>query len=298
MDRFEAMHLFTRIVELGSFSRAAEQLGLPRATATQTIQRLEARLGVRLLERSTRHVRPTAEGAAYNERCLAILADVQDAEGMLLPVASDPRGPIRIDLTGSFCRLVLMPALPAFCARYPRLTLDIRINNRPIDLVREGVDCVLRIGAVRDESLAARPLGTLAQVTCASHAYLAAHGTPRTLDELQGHRMVDYLSPISGKPTPLEFVAGNRVETRQLPATLSLNNGDAYVAACEAGFGLIQLPRYHVREQLAAGTLAQVLPALPPPALPLNVLYPHNHRLPPRVRVFIDWLAQWLPGAA
>ena len=303
MDRLQAMHLFTRIVTLGSFSRAAEQMGLPRASATQMIQRLEARLGVRLLERSTRHVRPTAEGALYHERCLAILADVDEAESALLPAAHDPSGRIRVNLPGSLARLVLVPALPAFCARYPRLTLEVRVNNRQIDLVREGVDCVLRIGITQDESLAARPLGQLAQHTCASPAYLARQGTPRTLDDLraQAHRMVDYLSPRSGKPTPLEFRTGSgasaTTETHQLPASVALDNGDAYIAACEAGFGLIQAPAYHVRAQLAAGTLVEVLPQQPPPALPLSALYPDNRRLPLRVRVFIDWLVQWLPAS-
>lgn len=292
MDRLEAMRLFTRIVELGSFRRAAEQLDLTRTSATLVVKQLETRLGVRLLQRTTRHVHPTAEGAAYYERCVAILADVEDAEAAVVQDARSPQGRIRVDLAGSLCRLVLIPALPAFCRRYPLLTLDISVNNRQIDLVREGVDCVLRIGELRDSALLFRPLGHIEQVSCASAGYLARHGAPATLDDLEGHQAVDYISTSTGRPASLEFVIDNQVVERRLPAVVAVNNGDAYVAACEAGFGIIQAPAYQVRDQLASGLLVEILPGHRPPALPLTVLYPHGRQLPPRLRVFIDWLLE------
>jgi DNA-binding transcriptional LysR family regulator len=292
MDRFEAMRLFTRIVELGSFSRAAEQLDLPRASATQTIKLLEARLGVRLLARTTRQVTATADGAAYYQRCLAILADLEEAEAGISEAARHPRGRIRINLSGSLCRLLLIPALPAFCARYPLIRLEISVSDRQIDVIREGVDCVLRIGELRDVPLVARHLGELQQVTCASATYLARHGQPQTLDDLANHRVVDYFSASSGKTLPLVFMVDGRSETRSLAASLAVNNGDAYVTACAAGFGIIQVPAYHVTGQLASGEFVELLAQYRPPALPLHALYPPNRQLSARLRIFIDWLAE------
>ncbi|WP_079437428.1 LysR family transcriptional regulator [Zoogloea sp. LCSB751] len=290
MDHLQAMRLYTRIVELGSFSRASEQLDLPRASATQIIKQLEAHLGTRLLLRTTRQVRPTLDGDAYYQRCVSILADIDDMEASFSQAARDPRGRLKVDMSGSLCRLLLMPALPEFCARYPLIGLEISVSDRQIDLVREGVDCVLRIGELRDSALVARPLGRLEQLSCASADYLARHGTPHTLDDLDAHRMVDYLSASSGKSIPLEFTDAAAIVTRSLPSTVAVNNGDAYVAACEAGFGIVQMPRYHVTRQLTAGTLVEVLPDHRPPSLPLTVLYPQNRHLSPRVRVFIEWL--------
>ncbi|MCK6387810.1 MAG: LysR family transcriptional regulator [Zoogloea sp.] len=292
MDRFQAMRLFTRIVELGSFSRAAENLGLPRASATQIIKQLEAQLGVRLLQRTTRQVRTTLDGDAYYQRCVAILADIDEMESSFSLAAGQPRGRIKVDLSVSFGRLVMIPALPDFCARYPQIQVEVSVTDRQIDLIREGVDCVMRIGELRDSSLAARRLTTLPQVCCASSAYLARHGTPQRPDELAGHRAVDYQSASTGKSIPFEFTVDGRVEAHSLPYTVAVNNGDAYVAACEAGFGIIQVPAYHVTRQLAAGTLVEVLAGFRAPPLPLTVLYPQSRQLSPRVRVFIDWLAE------
>ncbi len=292
MDRFQAMQLFTRIVELGSFSRAAEKLDLPRASATQIIKQLEAHLGVRLLQRTTRQVRPTLDGDAYYQRCIAILGDLADVESSFSEAASHPQGRIKVDASVSFGRLVLIPALADFCARYPQIKVDISVTDRQIDLISEGVDCVLRIGELRDSSLVARRLSVLPQVCCASPAYLARAGTPLTLADLDTHEAVDYQSASTGKSMPFEFSVAGRTETRSLRWTLAVNNGDAYVAACEAGFGLIQVTAYHVAPQIAAGTLVEVLPDFRSPPLPLTVLYPQNRHLSPRVRVFVDWLAE------
>lgn len=299
MDRFDAMQLFVHIVELGSFTRAAEQMGLQRATATQAIQQLEARLGVRLLQRTTRHVSVTSEGQAYHQRCLAILAEVAEADNAFTQGARQLKGVVRVDLSGSMWRHVLAPALPAFCERHPHITFDLSVSDRQIDLVREGVDCVLRSGVLKDSALVARRLTLQEQVTCASTAYLRRHGVPLSLDGpngLDGHRAVNYVSASSGKAVPLEFMVDGELQARALPGSITVNNGDAYVAACEAGFGLIQLPRYHVMRQLAAGTLGEVLAQHRPPALPLSVLYPHRRHVPLRVRVFVDWLAELFQG--
>lgn len=298
MDRFDAMQLFVRIVEQASFTRAAEQLGVQRATATQVVKQLEARLGVRLLQRTTRHVSATAEGRAYYQRCVAILAEVNEADQSFLQHAHELKGAIRLDLSGSLWRHVLAPALPRFCERYPHLQFDLSVSDRQIDLVREGVDCVLRIGALRDSALVARRLADLPQLTCASAAYVRQYGLPSTWAQLVGHRAVNYASASTGKAVPLEFTVEGEVRTLDLNGTVSVNNGDAYVGACEAHFGLIQVPRYHVRRQLTEGSLIEILPACPPPALPLSVLYPHRHQVPMRVRVFMDWLVELFQSPA
>lgn len=292
MDRIAAMRLFTRIVELGSFSRAAEQLGVARASATQIIKQLEARVGVRLLLRTTRQVTPTVDGSAYYQRCLAILGDLDELDAEFSQVGRHPQGSIRLDMSGSLCRLVLLPALPAFCARYPLIKLEIGVGDRRIDLVREGVDCVLRIGDLHDIPLVARELTRLDQVTCASADYLARHGVPRSLGELDRHLTVDYVSATTGKQVPLEFDVGGRLERHTLPAIVTVNNGDAYVAACKAGFGIIQLPRYHVSAELERGEFEEILAAHRPPSLPLHVLYPPNRQLSARLRALIDWLGE------
>ncbi|ATE62819.1 LysR family transcriptional regulator [Thauera sinica] len=294
MDRLQAMQLFTRIVELGSFSRAAEQLSLPRASATQIIKQLEAHLGVRLLQRTTRHVSPTLDGSAYYQRCVAILADIDETEASFSQAARHPQGRLKIDLPASLGRIVVIPALPAFCERYPQITLDIGVGDRYIDLVRESVDCVVRLGELRDSSLVARRLAALRQVTCASRAYVERFGVPATLADLDAHRAVDYVSASTGRSSPLEFITGGRTETRTIPSIIAVNNGDAYLAACEAGLGMVQIPRYRAGRQIADGTLIEFLPDSPPPNLPLSVLYPHHRHLSPRVRVFVDWLAELL----
>lgn len=292
MDRLQAMRLFTRIVELGSFSRAAEQLDLPRASATQIIKQLETRLGVRLLLRTTRQVSTTLDGAAYYQRCVAILAEIDDAEASFTQAARHPQGKLKVDLPGSLARLRVIPALADFYRQYPQITLEIGIGDRYIDLVRDGVDCVLRAGELADSSLVARRLTLLPQVTCASAAYLAEYGMPHTLADLAAHRVVDYFSASSGKSLPLEFVIDGQTQALRLPAALAVNNADAYVAACEAGLGIVQAPRYHVAAQLATGTLVELLPQQPPPALPLALLYPQQRQLQPRLRVWLDWLSE------
>lgn len=290
MDRFDAMRLFTRIVELGSFSRAAEQLGVTRAAATQGIQQLESRLGVSLLARTTRQVAATADGQAYYQRCVAILADLDEADAECSHATRQPRGRIRVDLPGSLCRLWLMPALPDFCARYPGLRLELSISDRQIDPLREGVDCVLRLGALDDAlPLVARRLATLPVVTCASRHYLERHGRPRNLDELRHHHAVDHLSATTGKPFPFEFVVEGRIEQLSLPASVAVNDGGSFVAACAAGLGLIQMPRYHVEQQLASGEFEEVLPAWRPPPMPLHLLHAPGRQPPARLRAFIDW---------
>ncbi len=288
MDRFNAMLVFTRIVELGGFARAADSLQMPRASVTVLIKQLEAHLGVQLLHRTTRQVSPTLDGAAYYQRCVSLLSDLEEAEGLFR--GSQPKGKLRVDMPASVGRLVVFPALPEFTRRYPLIELEVGLSDRPVDLIREGVDCVVRGGLTMDDSLVARPLVMMDQVTCASPDYLQAHGVPQSLEDLSGHQVVEYFSSVSGKRYGLEFQAGDEVRLIDLPKQVSVNSAEGYLAACMAGYGLVQTPHYHVAQLVREGRLQEVLGDCLPPRLALTALYPQHRQLSSRVRVFVDWL--------
>ena len=291
MDRFHAMRLFTRIVELGSFTKAADDLQLPRATVTHAVQQLEKRLGARLLHRTTRQVSATQDGAAYYERCQRLLADLEEAETAFVNTGTRPKGKLRVDLQGTLAKHFVLPVMNQFFERYPDIELEIGMGDRFVDLVREGVDCVLRAGELSESSMVARRVALLQQVTCASRDYLAKHGTPETIDALRGHRAVNFLSNRSGKPLPFEFLVDGAPRTLQLKGCVAVSDADAYVACCAANQGFIQLPRYHVAARLEDGSFGEVLAPWQPAPMPVSVLYPHSRQLSPRVRVFVDWLA-------
>lgn len=299
MDRLDAMRLFTRIVELGSFSRAADDLHLPAATATHTIKQLETRLGVRLLQRTTRHVSATLDGQAYYQRCVRILADVEETEAGFGNSGVAPRGKLRVDLQGTVAQHYVLPRLKEFFARYPDIELEIGMGDRLVDLVRDGVDCVLRVGELRDSSMVGRRVATLQQVTCASAAYFERHGTPATLDDLtaQGHRAVNFFSSSSGKLFPFDFLVDGETRSIALPGSVSVSNAEAYLACCANDLGLVQLPRYHVAGELASGAFREVLGEWRPKPMQVSVLYPHARQLSPRVRVFVDWLTDVMTAA-
>jgi LysR family transcriptional regulator for bpeEF and oprC len=291
MDRFNAMRVFTRIVELGGFAKAADSLQIPRASVTILIKQLENHLGVQLLQRTTRQISLTLDGAAYYPRCVRLLADLEETEAVFSAARHNPKGLLRVDMPGGIGRLVVIPALPQFTARYPLIELEIGLNDRPVDLIREGVDCVLRGGASLDDSLVARPLVMLDQVTCASPDYLQRHGTPHGLADLAGHHMVEYVAS-NGKRYGLEFVVDGQLQPVNLPRHVSVNSADGYLAACEAGYGLVQAPYYHVARRIKEGGLIEVLREVPPPGMPLTALYPPHRQLSRRVRVFVDWMIE------
>ena len=289
MDRLATLDLFIRIVDRGSFSAAAAACGVSRPVATAAIKALESRLGTRLLQRSTRHVRPTVEGTAYYRRCIAILADLEGADR---EAAGTVSGILRVDVVGYLARTILLPALPEFLARHPALTVHLGEGERFVDLVREGVDCVVRAGALADSDMVARPLGVMEEITVASPDYLARHGMPTTPEDLQGHQMIGFVSSRTGQPLPLEFTRGDEVIEVMLPTQLLVSGAETSAAAARQGFGLVQAPRYRFIDDLANGRLIEVLPDFPPTPTPLSVLYPSNKQLSPRVRVFVDWLVE------
>ncbi|KAA1182398.1 LysR family transcriptional regulator [Rhizobium tropici] len=290
MDRFDAMRVFCRVVERRSFTLAAEDTGLPRSTVTDAIKQLEARLGVRLLQRTTRHVSPTLDGEAYYQRCLRILSDIEDAEGAF--AGAKPKGVLRVDVHGTLARHFVLPNLPSFLETYPDIELQITEGDRFVDLIREGIDCVLRVGTLQDSDMIGRRVAMLEEVTLAAPAYVERFGMPIHPDRLDDHRMIGFRSSATGGLLPLEFQIDGTAREITLPATISVNAAESYFAAAKLGLGLIQVPRYHAEEALRSGELLHVLEDYPPTRTPVSMLYPRSRQLSPRVRVFIDWLAK------
>ena len=290
MERIDAYRLLMRVVERRSFTAAAADLSISRSAATEAIGRLEARLGAQLLHRTTRQVTPTLEGQTFYQRCAEILAQVEEAEASCAP--TQPHGLLRIDLPPTLARMVILPRLPEFLEQLPTLDLRLGEGDRLVDLVNEGIDCVVRVGQPDESGMIVRCISTLHEVTCASPAYLARHGTPRSPDDLGGHQMIGFVSTRSGSVMPLEFAVGGRIRQVTLPSRITVTGADSMAAMALLGYGLVQQPRYRLREDLAEGRLVEVLTDYPPSSTPVSVLYPENRQPPPRVRAFVDWVCQ------
>ena len=293
MSPFDRMHIFARVAELASFTQAAEALGIPKASASTAVQQLETQLGTRLLHRTTRRVQLTQDGQAYYERCKDLLADVDELQSMFQHAeGAGLKGRVRIDMSTGMARNVVVPRLPELLARHPGLEVELSSTERRVDVVREGFDCVLRTGAVVDSSLVARPLGLVRLVNCASPAYLRAHGTPRSLADLPGHRLVHFVNTLGARSAGFEAEVDGALVLTPMQGALTVNNAEAYMAGCLAGLGLIQVPHLGVVDLLARGDLIEVLPQLAAPPMPLTLMYANRRNLPRRVRTVMDWLAQ------
>ncbi|KDB50566.1 LysR family transcriptional regulator [Sphaerotilus natans subsp. natans DSM 6575] len=291
------LRVFLRVAALASFSEAARQLDLPRATVSSAVQRLEAHLGTRLLHRTTRRVQLTPDGQAFAERGQDVLADLDELRTLFQHDPAQLTGRLRVDMPLGVARGQVLPRLPEFLARHPALKIDVCSTDRRVDLVREGFDCVLRVGPVVAEGLVARPLGALAMANIASPAYLARHGVPTGLADLERHRLVHYQPNPGVRPAGFEFVdpegppGDDRTRSIAMPGAVTVNNSEGYMAACEAGLGIVQIPRARARERIAAGTVVEILPDHRPAPMPVTLLYAHRRHQPRRVRSFMDWLA-------
>jgi len=290
MDRLDAMRLFTRVVDRRSFTRAAHDLGIPRSTATQVIRQLEQRLGIALLLRTTRTVRPTLDGEAFYRRCLAILDDVEDAEGEFRDAS--PKGTLRIEVQGTLARHFLVPALPQFFSNYPEIRMEMSEGERWVDVIQEGVDCVLRYGGLKDSDLIARRVATLERVTVAAPSYVERFGFPKNPDDLVRHHAVGLRSITTGALAPFEFEEARGIRKVEMHGPLSVTGTESFLDAVVLGLGLAQMPVFHIARELAAGQALRVLTDYPVPPVPVSVLYPRNRNLSPRVRLFIDWAAE------
>lgn len=286
------MQVFTAVVDANSFTRAADNLNLPRTTVTTIIQGLESLLRVRLLNRTTRRISLTPDGAAYYERCVRILADIDETEASFHHVTRGPQGRLRIDVPASIGRLLLLPHLCDFYTRYPDIELVMGMGDRPVDMVQEAVDCVIRVGELQDSSMVARRIGTFQAVTCGAPAYFEIHGVPQRIDDLQNHKSVHYFSSRTGRTIDWDFMVDGVPTEVKMAGKLSVNDGDAYVACALQGFGLVQAPLYMIQPYLEDGRLIEVLSQWKPVPMPISVVYLHNRHLSPKVRAFVDWVAE------
>jgi LysR family transcriptional regulator for bpeEF and oprC len=292
IDRIQAMRTFIRIVDTNSFTRAAESLNMPRATATTIMQNLEALLGTALLVRTTRRLSLTPEGAAYYERCAQILADIDEMEASLRQTDANPSGRLRVEMPGAVATALVLPALDDFHARFPNIELSIGVSNRAVDLVGEAVDCSIQLGALPDSGLVARRLGTLEHVTCASPAYLERFGEPETLDDLTRHVAVNFTARQSERSASFDFeVDGNPLAVK-VDGFVNVNDEQACLTCGLQGLGLIQPARIAAQQWLDAGMLREVLPEWRPVPTTVSIAYVKGRRVSPRVRAFVDWLAE------
>lgn len=294
MDRFVAMQAFARVVETGSFTKAAETLHVSKTSVTQLVQQLEARLRVRLLNRTTRKVNVTADGAAYYERVVRLLADLDDAETSLSSASASPRGRLRVDVPSPFARMILIPALPAFQAKYPEIQLDLGVSDRMVDLIDENVDCVVRGGELTDLSLMARHIGDLRLGVYAAPSYLERAGTPSHPQDLEDthHRIVGFLWARTGKVFPYAMHCNGERANVLGRYVLSVDDGNAYLAAGLAGLGVLWLPDYMSRDHLARGELVPLFENWRLDSMPMYVAFPPNRHVSAKLRVFIDWVAE------
>jgi DNA-binding transcriptional LysR family regulator len=292
MNPIDRMHIFARVAELGSFTQAADDFGMQKGSVSSAVQQLEAELGTRLLHRTTRKVQLTQDGQAFYERSRDVLADIDELQAMFQQGGDALRGRVRIDMSTGVARNAVIPRLPEFLALHPLLELEISSTERFVDLVREGFDCVVRAGPVTEGGLIARPLGHLRMINCASPAYFAARGTPQTPADLGAHQLVHFVNTLGSKSGGFEYADGDVSRSVAIGGAITVNNAEAYTAACLAGLGIIQVPVAGVGELLATGQLVETLPRHVPRPLPLTLLYANRRNLSKRVRVVMDWLAR------
>jgi LysR family transcriptional regulator for bpeEF and oprC len=296
MNKLQAMEVFVQVVDAGGFTRAAENMQLPKATVSTLIRSLETALAVKLLHRTTRQISVTADGASYYERCLRILSEVREAEESLSRTRQSPSGRLRVDAPTGMASEIIIPALPDFFERYPDIALELGCSDRPVDLIEEGVDCAVRGGNLTDSSLIARRVGVINFFTCASTGYIAKFGRPTHPNELLHHRCVNYFSAKTGKIYDWDFTRdGERIQA-PVPGKIAVNDANAYVSAGLAGLGIMQMTQSMLAPYLADGRLELLLKDWSTDPLPIHVVYPQNRHLSAKVRVFVEWIAELFAG--
>lgn len=284
MNQLNNIEIFLRVAEVASFTEAAVSVA---------VQQLEAHLGTRLLHRTTRRVQMTQDGQAFYERGRDLLADFDELSNLFKDTGNQVRGRLRVDMHNSIARDVVVPRLPEFLAQHPELEIELSCTNRRVDLVREGFDCVLRVGKLMDSSLVARRLGDYQLANCVSPAYLARHGEPHSLADLQHHQLIHYAPVLGAKPDGFEYLdAQGQQQFVPMGGRLTVNNADAYNGACLAGLGIIQAPRPGVQPYLETGELMEILPEFHARPMPVSIVYANRRHLPKRVQVFMAWLTE------
>lgn len=293
MDKLDQYRVFLQVAEMGSFINAANALKLPRASVSAAVQQLESSVGTRLLHRTTRSVHLTADGAQLLERARMLLAEAEEIDQLFQTQQRQVSGRLHVDLPSRIARRLMAPALPGLLKRHPRLLITLGSTDRSTDLVREGVDCAVRVGTLHNSSLAVRPIGRIALINCASPAYLRDHGVPRDVADLtQAHQCVGYASPTTGRELPWEVVTKEHVHTVAVPSRVVVDNAESYIACCLAGLGLIQIPRFDVQGLLRSGALMEVMPAHRAASMDVSFLYPHRGQRSRRLMAFIEWFEE------
>jgi len=290
MDKIHAMQLFIRVAELESFSRAADTLGLPKGSVSRQIQALENLLGTQLLHRTTRRVSLTQDGMVYYERAKDLLANLDELDGLFQSDPTSISGRLRVDMPVAVARNLVIPKLPSFLQQYPGIELELSSSDRLVDVIREGFDCVVRVGTLKDSGLIARTLGKLSMINCASPDYLARFGYPENLDDLASHAVIHYAVNLGMRPQGFEFFNGDATVWVKTGGILTVNSTETYHAACLAGLGIIQVPRVGVREALRAKKMVEILPQYRAEPMPVSLIYPHRRNLSRRVHLFMEWL--------
>ncbi len=287
----DALRVFLKVAELSSFTAAGDQLKMPKSRVSTRVAELEAHLGSRLFQRSTRVVRLTADGEQLLPRARRLVADAEDLEAMF-QAPSTLRGVVRVDLPINIARDMVIPKLPELLALHPQLEIVLSTTDRRVDVVREGFDCVLSVGSLSDSGLVTRRLGFLTLANCVSAAYAAQHGTPKSIDDLDRHLVVHYSMRLGNDAPSFEWAVGETVRERPMKSVVTVNNADAYRAACVAGLGIIQAPRIGLDASIASGVLLEVLPQHTAAPMPVSMVHPHGRSVPRRVRAVMAWIAQ------
>lgn len=291
MDRLQAMQTFVKVVEMNSFSRAADSLGMPRASATTTIKNLEAYLKINLMHRTTRRLNLTPEGAQYYELCVRVLSDIEECEAALTKTGKGPRGQLRVEMPGSIGRLIVAPRIMEFRNQYPDIDLVLGFADNPASLAQSTVDCIIRSGHLHDSGFICRPLGEVKMLTAASSAYLEKHGNPSNLRELEHHHAVQYYSNTSGRVIAHNLVVDDVPREVKMKRSLLLSDIEAYVTCGLAGAGIIQAPGFLLQRHLDEGRLVEVLPRWKPLPILVSAQYAPDRHLAGKVRVFVEWVA-------
>jgi DNA-binding transcriptional LysR family regulator len=290
MNKLELLKTFVRVTELSSFTQAGESLGLPRSTVSEHVQALEALMGTQLLHRTTRKVQVTQDGLVLYDRSKSLLSNMDELEGLFRQDGAVLAGRLRVDMPNKLARTLFIPRLPEFVARHPQIELEISSTDRRVDLVREGFDCVLRVGAQPDQSIVARSIGRVTMINCASPGYLRTYGVPNTLEDLAGHRLIHYVGVLGARSDGFEYVQNGKLRRLPMAGGITVNNTDTYESACRAGLGLVQVPKMGVRDALATGVLVSVLPDFVPAPMEVSLLYAQQQHVPERLRIFMQWL--------
>lgn len=290
MDKLDQYRVFIQVAEMGSFIKAAHALDMPRASVSAAIQQLESGMGARLLHRTTRQVRLTADGVQLLERVRLFIADAEDIDQLFHASQRKVSGRLNVDVPSRIARRLIAPALPGLLRRYPRLQLALGSTDRAIDLVHEGVDCAVRVGALHDSSLVVRPLGHIAMINCASPGYLREYGVPaNSADLTEGHWSVGYASASTGRELPWEYRVSGHEQLLAVPSRVIVNNAETYIACCSSGVGLIQIPRFDVQHLLDSGELVEVMNEFRAAPMQVSLIYPHRMQRSHRLNAFVEW---------